>query len=58
MGTGMIIHTGDSIDQKSYNEALTPGKVCPCGVRTMAEEWRVDYNTERPHKSLDKYCVN
>ena len=21
-------------------------------VRTMSEEWRVDYNTERPHKSL------
>lgn len=21
-------------------------------VRTMTEEWRVDYNTERPHKSL------
>lgn len=21
-------------------------------VRTMSEEWRADYNTERPHKSL------
>ena len=21
-------------------------------VRTMTEEWRIDYNTERPHKSL------
>jgi putative transposase len=21
-------------------------------VRTMSEQWRIDYNTERPHKSL------
>jgi putative transposase len=49
MQNGYIERKNGSIRRELLNTYLFTSLA---EVRTMSEEWRIDYNTERPHKSL------
>ena len=45
------LQVAEGIEQMIHAEVLRIGDKLP-SVRVLSEEWRIDYNTERPHKSL------
>lgn len=49
MQNGFIERKNGSLRRELLNAYLFYSLI---EVRQMSEEWRVDYNTERPHKSL------